>query len=150
MHGLHRQEYLVALKSIPTQAMSTLMVLIWKKDAMIRHKQLKPPEAALLNWAVGLMADVVEEEDSNKKTAGNIAVDFAPNMTQIDIISQSKGCEEGTNDDVLMIDKLEESVLTKQSSGSLLNILDRSVPNMLRKMLCLQILTCSFPSWLLL
>lgn len=45
-------------------------------------KQLKPPEAALLNWAVGLMADVVEEEDSNKKTAGNIAMDFAPNMNQ--------------------------------------------------------------------
>uniref|UniRef100_A0A2K2BMB2 Rho-GAP domain-containing protein n=1 Tax=Populus trichocarpa TaxID=3694 RepID=A0A2K2BMB2_POPTR len=46
-------------------------------------KQLKPPEAALLNWAVGLMADVVEEEDSNKKTAGNIAMDYAPNMTQM-------------------------------------------------------------------
>ena len=29
-------------------------------------KQLKPTEAALLNWAVGLMADVVEEEDSYK------------------------------------------------------------------------------------
>ncbi|KAL9360524.1 hypothetical protein Peur_048647 [Populus x canadensis] len=46
-------------------------------------KQLKPPEAALLNWADGLMADVVEEEDSNKKTAGNIAMDYAPNMTQM-------------------------------------------------------------------
>jgi len=46
-------------------------------------KQLKPPEAALLNWADGLMADVVEEEDSNKKTAGNIAMDYAPNMTQV-------------------------------------------------------------------
>ncbi|KAL9397446.1 hypothetical protein Peur_011699 [Populus x canadensis] len=45
-------------------------------------KQLKPPEAALLNWAVGLMADIVEEEDSNKKTAGNIAMDYAPNMTR--------------------------------------------------------------------
>ncbi|CAK7348225.1 unnamed protein product [Dovyalis caffra] len=46
-------------------------------------KQLKPTESALLNWAVGLMADVVEEEDSNKMNARNIAMVFAPNMTQM-------------------------------------------------------------------
>ncbi|KAF9669382.1 hypothetical protein SADUNF_Sadunf14G0102000 [Salix dunnii] len=46
-------------------------------------KQLKPTEAALLSWAVGLMADVVEEEDSNKMNARNIAMVFAPNMTQM-------------------------------------------------------------------
>ncbi|KAJ0052149.1 hypothetical protein Pint_01081 [Pistacia integerrima] len=46
-------------------------------------KQLKPTEAALLNWAVDLMADVVEEEDSNKMNARNIAMVFAPNMTQM-------------------------------------------------------------------
>ena len=46
-------------------------------------KQLKPTEAALLSWAVGLMADVVEEEDSNKMNARNIAMVFSPNMTQV-------------------------------------------------------------------
>ncbi|KAE8693758.1 Rho GTPase-activating protein 3 [Hibiscus syriacus] len=46
-------------------------------------KQLKPTEAALLDWAVGLMADVVEEEESNKMNARNIAMVFAPNMTRM-------------------------------------------------------------------
>uniref|UniRef100_A0A803MSQ4 Uncharacterized protein n=1 Tax=Chenopodium quinoa TaxID=63459 RepID=A0A803MSQ4_CHEQI len=46
-------------------------------------KQLKPMEAALLNWAIDLMADVVEEEELNKMNARNIAMVFAPNMTQM-------------------------------------------------------------------
>ncbi|GMI76063.1 hypothetical protein HRI_001275600 [Hibiscus trionum] len=46
-------------------------------------KQLEPMEAGLLNWAVDLMADVVEEEESNKMNARNIAMVFAPNMTQM-------------------------------------------------------------------
>ncbi|KAL8089430.1 hypothetical protein AgCh_039039 [Apium graveolens] len=46
-------------------------------------KQLKPTETALLNWAIDLMADVVEHEDSNKMNARNIAMVFAPNMTQM-------------------------------------------------------------------
>ncbi|PRQ26241.1 putative Rho GTPase activation protein [Rosa chinensis] len=46
-------------------------------------KQLKPTEAALLNWAISLMADVVEEEEFNKMNARNIAMVFAPNMTQM-------------------------------------------------------------------
>ncbi|KAE8689112.1 peroxidase 3 isoform 1 [Hibiscus syriacus] len=46
-------------------------------------KQMKSTEAALLNWAVDLMADVVEEEESNKMNARNIAMVFAPNMTQM-------------------------------------------------------------------
>ncbi|KAK4482228.1 hypothetical protein RD792_009374 [Penstemon davidsonii] len=46
-------------------------------------KQLKPTENALLSWAVDLMADVVEQEDSNKMNARNIAMVFAPNMTQM-------------------------------------------------------------------
>jgi hypothetical protein len=48
-------------------------------------KQLKPTETALLNWAVDLMADVVEEEESNKMNARNIAMVFSPNMTQVHI-----------------------------------------------------------------
>uniref|UniRef100_A0A2P2P134 Uncharacterized protein MANES_05G069300 n=1 Tax=Rhizophora mucronata TaxID=61149 RepID=A0A2P2P134_RHIMU len=46
-------------------------------------KKLKPTEVALLKWAVDLMADVVEEEDFNKMNARNIAMVFAPNMTQM-------------------------------------------------------------------
>ncbi|XP_060181310.1 rho GTPase-activating protein 2-like [Lycium barbarum] len=46
-------------------------------------KQLKPTEIALLKWAIDLMADVVEQEESNKMNARNIAMVFAPNMTQM-------------------------------------------------------------------
>ncbi|MED6220305.1 Rho GTPase-activating protein 2 [Stylosanthes scabra] len=46
-------------------------------------KQLKPTESALLSWAIDLMADVVEEEECNKMNARNIAMVFAPNMTQM-------------------------------------------------------------------
>ncbi|KAJ4968621.1 hypothetical protein NE237_015322 [Protea cynaroides] len=46
-------------------------------------KRLMPIQAALLNWAIDLMADVVEEKESNKMNARNIAMVFAPNMTQM-------------------------------------------------------------------
>nr|XP_043621644.1 rho GTPase-activating protein 2-like [Erigeron canadensis] len=46
-------------------------------------KHLNKTEAALLNWAVDLMSDVVEHEESNKMNARNIAMVFAPNMTQM-------------------------------------------------------------------
>lgn len=46
-------------------------------------KHLKPTETALLNWAVDLMSDVVEHEECNKMNARNIAMVFAPNMTQV-------------------------------------------------------------------
>ncbi|KAL6952431.1 Rho GTPase-activating protein 2 [Sarracenia purpurea var. burkii] len=46
-------------------------------------KQLQPTESALLNWVIDLMADIVEQEESNKMNARNIAVVFAPNMTQV-------------------------------------------------------------------
>ncbi|XP_058104937.1 rho GTPase-activating protein 3-like [Magnolia sinica] len=44
---------------------------------------LPPTEAALLDWAINLMADVVQHEDHNKMNARNIAMVFAPNMTQM-------------------------------------------------------------------
>ncbi|KAL0426551.1 UNVERIFIED_CONTAM: Rho GTPase-activating protein 4 [Sesamum latifolium] len=44
---------------------------------------LPPTEAALLNWAVNLMADVAQLEHLNKMNARNIAMVFAPNMTQM-------------------------------------------------------------------
>lgn len=46
-------------------------------------QQLKPTDSALLNWAIDLMADVVQDEESNKMNARNIAMVFAPNMTQV-------------------------------------------------------------------
>ncbi|KAI3749313.1 hypothetical protein L2E82_19920 [Cichorium intybus] len=46
-------------------------------------KQLKPTETALLNWAIDLMSDVAQQEVSNKMNARNIAMVFAPNMTQM-------------------------------------------------------------------
>ncbi|XP_042518690.1 rho GTPase-activating protein 2-like [Macadamia integrifolia] len=53
------------------------------EDCVELVKQLMPTQAALLNWAIDLMADVVEEEESNKMNARNIAMVFAPNMTQM-------------------------------------------------------------------
>ncbi|KAJ8436893.1 hypothetical protein Cgig2_017318 [Carnegiea gigantea] len=46
-------------------------------------KLLPPTEYALLGWALNLMADVVENEHHNKMNAQNIAMVFAPNMTQM-------------------------------------------------------------------
>lgn len=46
-------------------------------------KQLPPAEAALLDWAINLMADVVQHEHLNKMNARNIAMVFAPNMTKM-------------------------------------------------------------------
>lgn len=44
---------------------------------------LPPTEASLMNWAVNLMADVAQLENLNKMNARNIAMVFAPNMTQM-------------------------------------------------------------------
>lgn len=44
---------------------------------------LPPTEAALLDWAINLMADVVMFDKENKMNARNIAMVFAPNMTQV-------------------------------------------------------------------
>lgn len=46
-------------------------------------KSLPQTEAALLDWTVNLMADVVKYESQNKMNARNIAMVFAPNMTQM-------------------------------------------------------------------
>ncbi|KAL6537883.1 hypothetical protein OROHE_012170 [Orobanche hederae] len=50
-------------------------------DALVRL--LPPTESALLDWAINLMADIVQEEHLNKMNARNIAMVFAPNMTQM-------------------------------------------------------------------
>lgn len=54
-----------------------------EKDSLALIKQLPQTEAALLDWAINLMADVVELESLNKMNARNIAMVFAPNMTQM-------------------------------------------------------------------
>ncbi|CAL5334507.1 unnamed protein product [Camellia sinensis] len=46
-------------------------------------RRLPPTEAALLDWAINLMADVAQLENFNKMNARNIAMVFAPNMTQM-------------------------------------------------------------------
>lgn len=48
---------------------------------LARH--LPHTEAALLDWAINLMADVAQHEHLNKMNARNIAMVFAPNMTQV-------------------------------------------------------------------
>jgi hypothetical protein len=54
-----------------------------EEDCARVAKCLPSTEAALLDWAVNLMADVVQEELLNKMNAHNIAMVFAPNMTQV-------------------------------------------------------------------
>ncbi|GJP53011.1 hypothetical protein CLOM_g12158 [Closterium sp. NIES-68] len=44
---------------------------------------LPETQSMLLDWVVGLMADVVQFEERNKMNARNIAMVFAPNMTQV-------------------------------------------------------------------
>ena len=54
-----------------------------EEDCARVAKCLPSAEAALLDWAVNLMADVVQEEQINKMNTRNIAMVFAPNMTQV-------------------------------------------------------------------
>ncbi|CAL5030467.1 unnamed protein product [Urochloa decumbens] len=54
-----------------------------EEECALLASMLLPVEAALLNWAINLMADVVEHESHNKMNARNIAMVFAPNMTQM-------------------------------------------------------------------
>ncbi|KAL7084816.1 hypothetical protein ACP275_14G245300 [Erythranthe tilingii] len=55
-----------------------------EEDSTALVRLLPPTESALLDWAINLMADVVQEEHLNKMNARNIAMVFAPNMTQMD------------------------------------------------------------------
>lgn len=54
-----------------------------EEDATRLVAMLPTVKAALLDWAVNLMADVVEEHHVNKMSARNVAMVFAPNMTQV-------------------------------------------------------------------
>ncbi|KAL3324883.1 hypothetical protein AABB24_038805 [Solanum stoloniferum] len=52
-------------------------------DCTALVRLLPQTEAALLDWALNLMADVVLEEHLNKMNSRNVAMVFAPNMTQM-------------------------------------------------------------------
>ena len=54
-------------------------------DCAFLARNLPPTEAALLDWAINLMADVVQQEHLNKMNAHNVATVFAPNMTQASV-----------------------------------------------------------------
>lgn len=54
-----------------------------EEDCTALVRLLPQTEAALLDWAVNLMADVVQGEHLNKMNSRNIAMVFAPNMTQV-------------------------------------------------------------------
>ncbi|KAL7611875.1 hypothetical protein Lser_V15G06562 [Lactuca serriola] len=54
-----------------------------EEDCAALVRLLPLTEAALLDWAVNLMADVVQQQHFNKMNAHNIAMVFAPNMTQM-------------------------------------------------------------------
>jgi hypothetical protein len=60
-----------------------------EEESVALVRLLPPTQAALLDWAVNLMADVVQQESSNKMNARNIAMVFAPNMTQVFVVSLS-------------------------------------------------------------
>ncbi|WOG94530.1 hypothetical protein DCAR_0313826 [Daucus carota subsp. sativus] len=54
-----------------------------EEDCSALVRLLPTTEGALLDWAINLMADVVQQEHFNKMNAHNIAMVFAPNMTQM-------------------------------------------------------------------
>ncbi|WZZ83822.1 hypothetical protein YC2023_104394 [Brassica napus] len=53
-------------------------------DDFVKVVRLLPQtEASLLNWAINLMADVVQFEHVNKMNSRNLALVFAPNMSKM-------------------------------------------------------------------
>lgn len=54
-----------------------------EKDYLQLVSLLPSTEAALLDWGVNLMADIVEEQSYNKMNEHNVATVFAPNMSQV-------------------------------------------------------------------
>ncbi|KAG6597051.1 Rho GTPase-activating protein 3, partial [Cucurbita argyrosperma subsp. sororia] len=76
------------LRELPTGVLDTLtpeqvMQCNTEEHCIQLVKLLPPMEAAILDWAINLMADVVQHETYNKMNARNIAMVFAPNMTQM-------------------------------------------------------------------
>ncbi|KAK0602981.1 hypothetical protein LWI29_000126 [Acer saccharum] len=75
-------------RELPTGVLDSLspeqvMQCQTEDDCAALVRPLPPTEAALLDWAINLMADVVQQERLNKMNPRNIAMVFAPNMTQM-------------------------------------------------------------------
>ncbi|KAJ6994445.1 hypothetical protein NC653_017309 [Populus alba x Populus x berolinensis] len=75
-------------RELPTSVLDSLspeqVMQCQSEEECARLAGLLPPtEAALLDWAVNLMADVAQMEHLNKMNARNVAMVFAPNMTQM-------------------------------------------------------------------
>ncbi|CAL9119196.1 unnamed protein product [Musa textilis] len=75
-------------RELPTGVLDSLsseqvMQCQTEEDCGRLARLLPPTEAALMDWAINLMADVVQEEEQNKMNARNVATVFAPNMTQM-------------------------------------------------------------------
>ncbi|KAL0897509.1 hypothetical protein Bca101_081470 [Brassica carinata] len=68
------------LDSLPSEQ---VMQCESEEDFVKVVRLLPQAEASLLNWAVNLMADIVEYEDVNKMTTRNLALVFAPNMSKM-------------------------------------------------------------------
>ncbi|KAG2311170.1 hypothetical protein Bca4012_025622 [Brassica carinata] len=76
-------------RELPTSVLDVLspeqVMQCQTEDEYVELVRLLPPtEASLLDWAINLMADVVQYEHVNKMNSRNIAMVFAPNMTQMD------------------------------------------------------------------
>ncbi|KAG5243981.1 rho GTPase-activating protein [Salix suchowensis] len=75
-------------RELPTSVLDSLspeqVMQCQSEEECARLAGLLPPtEAALLDWAINLMADVAQMEHMNKMNARNVAMVFAPNMTQM-------------------------------------------------------------------
>ncbi|KAF5473556.1 hypothetical protein F2P56_010158 [Juglans regia] len=75
-------------RELPTGVLDTLsreqVMQSQSEDECAQLVRLLPPtEAALLDWAINLMSDVAQLEYQNKMNARNVAMVFAPNMTQM-------------------------------------------------------------------
>ncbi|KAI4322431.1 hypothetical protein L6164_022127 [Bauhinia variegata] len=75
-------------RELPTGVLDSLspeqvMLCQTEEECAELARRLPPTEAALLDWAINLMADVVQHEHLNKMNARNIAMVFAPNMTRM-------------------------------------------------------------------
>ncbi|KAE8703633.1 Rho GTPase-activating protein 3 [Hibiscus syriacus] len=76
------------LRELPSGVLDSLtpeqvMLCNTEDDCVQLVKLLPSTEAALFDWAIELMADVVQHEQYNKMNARNIAMIFAPNMSQV-------------------------------------------------------------------
>lgn len=85
---LHHVFYQAWFRELPTGVLDSLtpeqvMHCNTEEECTKLVSLLPKTEAGLLDWAINLMGDVVEHEQFNKMNARNIAMVFAPNMTQV-------------------------------------------------------------------